>query len=131
MKPFDNAEYSAEWFNFARQDLSSAKFLLGHHPLPIEIICFLCQQTAEKCLKGLLVINNVRPPKIHNLLEICNLCTPLVSGIEEILPKCSVLNKYSVQPRYPYELPLNETDAKEAISYAEIVLAFTEAALPT
>jgi HEPN domain-containing protein len=129
-KQMNDAEYCSEWFNFAARDLSSAKFLLGHRPLPLEIICFLCQQTAEKCLKGLLVINKIRPPKIHDLLELCQICETFSPTIKEILVRCSTLNRYSVQPRYPHELPLAEDDAKEALKFAEFIFVFTKTLLP-
>jgi HEPN domain-containing protein len=70
----DNREYALEWLGFAEMDLSSAEFLTGKRPLPLEIICFHCQQSAEKCLKGLLVINTIQPPKTHDLRELYNLC---------------------------------------------------------
>jgi hypothetical protein len=31
-------EYALEWLRFAQMDLSSAEYLLGHRPLPVEII---------------------------------------------------------------------------------------------
>jgi HEPN domain-containing protein len=70
----DNRECALEWFRFADMDLGSAEFLLGKHPVPVEIICFHCQQSAEKYLKGILVLHGIQPPKIHDLQELCNLC---------------------------------------------------------
>jgi HEPN domain-containing protein len=52
----DEIRSALEWLRFAKMDLSSAEFLLKHKPLPKEIICFHCQQTAEKGLKGVLVL---------------------------------------------------------------------------
>ena len=50
-----NIEESQEWQRIAAMDLSTAEYLLGMSPLPIEIICYHCQQSAEKYLKGYLV----------------------------------------------------------------------------
>ncbi|MHB8125320.1 MAG: HEPN domain-containing protein [Desulfitobacteriaceae bacterium] len=36
------------WCDFAKDDLITAKYLLGLHPLKLEIICYHCQQSAEK-----------------------------------------------------------------------------------
>jgi len=36
-------------------DLNTAEYLKNMKPLPIEIICYHCQQSAEKYLKGYLV----------------------------------------------------------------------------
>lgn len=33
-----------------KKDLEAAKFLTNMHPQPLEIICYHCQQSAEKIL---------------------------------------------------------------------------------
>ena len=43
-----------EWLRFANMDLDAAKFSFKTmHPAPLEIICFHCQQAAEKFLKSI------------------------------------------------------------------------------
>ena len=120
----DEQEYSLEWLTFAEMDLGSAEHLLTYSPLPLEIICFHCQQSAEKCLKGILVLKKITPPKTHNLEELYILCEPFVSNIENIKIKCNVLNKYSVMPRYPREMMITETDMRGALIYAKDILEF-------
>ena len=41
-----------EWLKYANNDLEAANHLLTLHPLKLEIICYLCQQSAEKMLKA-------------------------------------------------------------------------------
>ena len=53
----DNSKIVQEWFDIAEMDLSSAKYLQNMHPTPIEIICYHCQQSSEKFLKGFLALN--------------------------------------------------------------------------
>ena len=48
-----------EWLEFAAMDLDSAQFLLGMRPVPVEIICYHCEQAAEKLLKAVLVAADV------------------------------------------------------------------------
>lgn len=44
-------EIIVEWFRFANMDLTTAKFNFENmHPAPLEIICYHCQQAAEKYL---------------------------------------------------------------------------------
>jgi HEPN domain-containing protein len=43
-------DHAKEWFSFARHDLMTARFLLGMIPVPFEIVCFHCQQAAEKAV---------------------------------------------------------------------------------
>jgi HEPN domain-containing protein len=122
--------YAREWLEFAKRDLSSARFLLAQVPVPFEIICYLSQQSAEKSLKGLLVLHDMRPLKTHDLAELYRLCEPHVAGIEAILPSCHALNPYSVSPRYPHELFLNEKDTMEALAAAEKVYGFSAVFFP-
>ena len=51
----DNRTRAQEWQKFAEMDLKSGEYLLNMHPVPMEIICYHCQQSAEKYLKGYLV----------------------------------------------------------------------------
>ena len=43
----ENRDIALEWFKIADADLNSANFLQKMHPIPIEIICYRCQQGAE------------------------------------------------------------------------------------
>lgn len=101
----DNLVHAQEWLRLAQMDLNSAEHLLTMHPIPIEIICYHCQQSAEKYLKGYLVFYGMIPPKIHDLDELCKLCTKSNNKFEDIADFCSDLTAYGVQPRYPNENP--------------------------
>ena len=44
------------WLSFAKTDLGVANYLNeNYHPKPLEIICYHCQQAAEKAIKALIV----------------------------------------------------------------------------
>ena len=121
-----DSENAAEWLTFAEMDLSSAEFLLNHRPLPKEIICFHCQQAAEKALKGQLLYRKIRPPKIHDLLELSRLNAQQGVAMDALVPVCGILNKYSTQPRYPQELVIEQEDVTEAIRSAKTVVSFVK-----
>jgi len=70
----DNIEIAQEWFDIAKMDLSSAKYLQNMHPTPIEIICYHCQQSSEKILKGFLALNEHEIQKTHDLILLNKLC---------------------------------------------------------
>ena len=123
-------EAAHEWLTHAESDISSAEYLLGHRPLPAEIICFHCQQAAEKALKGILVLHGTRPPKTHNLIELHSLCKVFVSAIDPLLVHCKALNSYSVRVRYPDELAVTETAMKKALSDAKAVMDFARPLFP-
>ena len=126
----DNRTRAQEWQRLAEMDLSSAGYLLNMHPAPIEIICYLSQQSAEKYLKGYLVLYDINPPKIHDLNELCKLCSNLSDTFKDIADQCSDLTAYGVQPRYPMELMLEEQDMRQALNSAKAIRDFVLALVP-
>ena len=118
--------YAKEWLAYAEMDLASAEFLLVMHPLPIAIICYHCQQSAGKCLKGLLTLKNQVPPKTHDLLLLIDACNQLIPEIMNVSVQCAALNPFSSQPRYPRELLITEVDMQTAIKNAKAVYAFIQ-----
>jgi HEPN domain-containing protein len=120
----DTLQYAKEWLEFSKMDLASAEHLLTMHPVPNEVICYLSEQSAEKALKGFIVLNNETPPKTHNLLDLCLLCENYDTESKSVLQQLEYLNQFSVMPRYPRELSVNDEDAKRAIQYAKIVYEF-------
>lgn len=59
-----------EWYNMAAMDLGVARHLdVTYHPKPLEIICYHCQQAAEKAIKALIVYYGAEGgmPKLHDL----------------------------------------------------------------
>ena len=114
-----------EWFIYGDRDLGVAEHSLSYHPQPYEIICYLCQQSAEKYLKGYLVYKGVvDPPKIHNLDVLCDMCEEYDEFFGEIQKPCSILTDYGVQPRYPHEMLIEEHHMEKALEYARQIKDF-------
>ncbi|MDA8410084.1 MAG: HEPN domain-containing protein [Treponema sp.] len=104
-----------EWIELADQDEASARFLVAMRPLPVEVICFHCQQSAEKTLKAFLAKKNKDVPRSHDLLVLLDLVAsvaPAMASLESILLR---LNDFSVVVRYPAHVPLEESDAMQAL----------------
>ncbi|QNB47734.1 HEPN domain-containing protein [Thermanaerosceptrum fracticalcis] len=120
----DSRTRAQEWQRLAEMDLSSAEYLLKMHPVPVEIICYHCQQSAEKYLKGYLVLHGINPPKIHDLDELCKLCMKWSDTFKDIADQCSDLTAYGVQPRYPMEMMLEEQDMWQALNSAKTIRDF-------
>jgi HEPN domain-containing protein len=121
----DRAGELRQWFSAADDDLRSAEYLATMcYPRPEGIICFHCQQSAEKYLKGFLFQNNVEFPKIHDLMKLLELCEDIDVRVSTILPKCNTLNRYSAIPRYPGELEIVSEDTNSAIQYAKEIRDF-------
>jgi len=114
-----------QWLDKGNDDLRSAEYLSTmHNPTPDEIICFHCQQSAEKYLKGYLYLNDIEPPKIHDLEELLEMCLKINSDFSVLSLKLNILTNYAVMPRYPNELEITSEDMKTAIKYAKEVQEF-------
>lgn len=102
--------------DFANDDLISAKYLLGLYPYKMEIICYHCRQSAEKMLKGFLISKDLK------LLR--RICGKIADGFDDIEEAYVRLTAYGVQPRYPMEIELIESDMVQALNDAEQIMDF-------
>ncbi len=110
-----------EWLSFAEADLGVAEHLnKTYHPKPLEIICFHCQQAAEKAVKSIIVLNGSQGgiPKKHDLFLLLNQIKNMVSIDEKYYDYADILAPYGVAMRYPNELFLEERHAEKAIQMA-------------
>ncbi|MDR3198387.1 MAG: HEPN domain-containing protein [Planctomycetaceae bacterium] len=112
------------WFDFADQDLDTAQLLIQMRPTHFEIICYHCEQAAEKYLKGYLVAHGTFPPKTHELEKLCAMCSETDNQFNEIVATCSFLTQFATQMRYPHEMNITEEHVKLAISNAESIKNF-------
>ena len=122
----NNEQASKEWLDFAVMDYQSAEFLMQMRPVPLEIVCYHCEQAAEKMLKGFLVYHNVDVPKTHDLGQLCELCGNIDSTFEDIIGICLDLSPYAVQVRYPFHIELEEIDMQSALNDCKVVMDFID-----
>lgn len=113
-----------EWIRYADNDLEAVSILSAHHPLKMEIICYLCQQSAEKMLKSFLVYSNIKPPKKHEMGDLSEMCKDIDETFADILDICERLNPYANQPRYPFGLEITEDMMRMAINDCEKIKEF-------
>jgi HEPN domain-containing protein len=116
----------SEWIVFSKMDLASAKHLCSMNPKPLEIICYHCQQAAEKALKAYWVYSGIAPPKTHDLERLRDKCESFNKSFEELENECDRLNVYSSQPRYPFGLELTDDIMILAIKDSEKILEFVK-----
>jgi HEPN domain-containing protein len=120
----DKTNIVKQWHDFANDDLITAKYLLGLYPHKLEIICYHCQQSAEKMLKGFLLSRDIEPPRTHDLRLLRRMCGEIADSFDDIEEACVRLTAYGVQPRYPMEIELNESDMQWAINDADHIMSF-------
>ena len=116
---------AAEWFNYAQQDFTSAQYLAEMPTSPMENICFLCQQAAEKALKGYLILNDVpEPPLTHDLGWLSKMCVEKDPNFEQIEESSINLTPYGVRARYPFQIDITRKDMFRALKDADKVIGF-------
>jgi HEPN domain-containing protein len=119
-----------EWIYLAQMDYDYAlKSADTFYPAPVEIICFHCQQSAEKILKAYIAANGDTPAKTHNLTILIKHCKRYLSDFDNYAAFCYTLTAYASDTRYPPKLSLNESDMKLALSNTRNILEFTKSKL--
>jgi elongation factor Ts len=116
--PDENLVEAQRWLRFADEDLQSARNFLRSEPP--RTIGFFAQQAAEKAIKSLLVLLNIRFPHVHDLerlqsLLAANLLTKQIREVPE-------LTGWAVESRYPGEVEPSQDDAIRAVALAEDVV---------
>jgi HEPN domain-containing protein len=90
-----------QWVEKADNDLRAAEHILTLvEECPFDTACFHAQQCVEKYIKAVLVLHSIEFPRTHDLEALLHLLPAAVSaGID--LSRILVLNRYSVEARYP------------------------------
>lgn len=92
---------TAEWVRKAEADFAAARQLARAGPPVNDPLCFHCQQTAEKYLKGLLQEQGIPIPKTHDLDVLLNLLLPQQPAMGSLRRILNILTQYAVEYRYP------------------------------
>lgn len=114
-----------QWLNMADMDMGVAKHLMeNYYPKPYEIICYHCQQAAEKAIKALIVQNGCKGgmPKIHDLSFLLGQIKNDVKIEEKYYDYADILTPYGISVRYPNELFIDEKHAEDAVQYADRIV---------
>lgn len=118
-----------EWMRFALMDFDVALNEAKRYKPPIEIICYHCQQAAEKILKAYTIAQNNTFKKTHDLETLIEECGQFSPDFSNIKSNCVMLSSYVSGARYPSEIELTEYEMKQAIKNAQQVLDFTKSKL--
>jgi HEPN domain-containing protein len=84
------------------------------------VVCFHCQQSAEKYLKALLEELGLRVPRTHNLDDVLNLLLPHHPGLRSLRRGLIFLTYFAVETRYPGE-SASKRQAAAALRWEERV----------
>ena len=120
-----------DWGILAKRDISVADHLAATmSPVPTEAVAFHCQQAVEKYLKGALVILGEEPPFIHDLDILCSLALKHRPSFVSISSPCTIINYFSVQPRYDLGLSLSEADMHLVLQHTKTIRDFLQKEVP-
>ncbi len=117
-----------DWLFHANLDYLAAKNLIKDARC-YNSVAFHCQQCIEKALKGYLLFKKYKLFDGHNLTWLCKQAEICDSHFEQWLSKCSTLNRFYIETRYPADIPLDiDTDTMEDLlkSTTEILEFITE-----
>lgn len=118
-----------EWADKAEADYKAAIALNRRRKEPLPgtrlrvIVCYHCQQSAEKYLKAYLIAQGVAPPRIHDLVQLLNLAVLHDATFSARQPLAQALNPYGVMFRYP-GMSASETEARDAVRTMRRLRAF-------
>lgn len=117
------------WLSYAEADLGVAMHLFKtYQPKPLQIICFHCQQAAEKAVKSVIVSKGSEGglPRKHDLFLLLNQIKNMVVIDDKFYDYADMLAPYGVAMRYPNELPLEERHAEMAINMAGEIMEWAK-----
>src|SRR5689334_22805181 len=92
---------TASWVRKAEADLLGARSLEQSTPPLHDLVCFHCQQSAEKYLKALLQELGRPVPRTHNLDDLLQLLLPHDATLRPLRRALVSLGRFAVDYRYP------------------------------
>lgn len=123
-----------QWLDMADIDFGVAKHLFDtYYPKPLEIICYHCQQSAEKAIKAVIISAGAPGglPRKHDLSFLLDQIKNAASIDERYYDYADALTPYGVAVRYPSELNLEEHHAKDALQFADAILQWAKNIIQT
>jgi len=113
---------AARWYQKAIHDEGMAEFGISGGQEYADSVCFHCQQSAEKNIKGLLIWFSIFFPRTHSLQLLLNLASKCVHVPDVIWQAAEKLEPYSVAIRYPSDDPDPSFDeAIEAVECMKVI----------
>jgi HEPN domain-containing protein len=118
-----------KWIRFAQMDFDSAVTLAEKFRPPLEVVSYLCQQSAEKILKAYTIANTNTLTKTHILKDLLKVSIQHCPCFDKFRTVCERLTPYITLTRYPSNIELTEQDMRQALKDAQDVLEFTKSKL--
>jgi len=118
-----------EWMRFAQNDYECAAILKERFRPPMENVCYLCQQSAEKILKAYTIAKTNTLTKTHALKDLLKTCEQYSPDFNNLRNACLTLTPYLALGRYPSTIEIVDYDMRQALKSALEILTFTKTKL--
>jgi HEPN domain-containing protein len=121
-----NPDDPLSWITKGDRDLALVQDMLPNLATYPDLICYHCQQAAEKHLKALLLHHGQKVKKTHDLEELMDLLAPFETSISpEHYNNAVKINDYAMLTRYPsMTSDPSEADVLEAVECAKFFRSF-------
>jgi len=126
-----NPDDPLSWIVKGDRDLALARDMLPNLTTYPDLICYHCQQAAEKFLKSLIIHHRLPLRKTHDLEELLDMLTSVEASIDRsFYHEALKIKNYAVGIRYPDPSgDPTETDVAEALLSAEFFRNFAASIL--
>jgi HEPN domain-containing protein len=121
----DKNELVKNWMVKGQHDLLAASKLSSGPEIYSDIAIYHCHQSAEKALKGFLILHNQPFPRTHDLRLLLQLAINIDRNFQHYQEASEILTPYATEFRYPSDVmqPTPE-ELQEAIEKAEEIFNF-------
>ena len=125
----DRIKVVDSWLFVASRDLLSARKLAAPPDVDWFNAVYLCQQSAEKATKALLIFHGENPKRIHDIGFLLGDLSKFSSMLDDMQDAAEILTDFAMEYRYPNPnaTPLSESTVAEAIANADIFLSRAKA----
>jgi HEPN domain-containing protein len=124
-------ELVQNWLIKTQHDLLAAKKLSAEPEIYGDIAIYHCQQSAEKAVKGFLILHNQEFPRTHDIRLLIQLAIRINSSFEHYQETSEILTPYATEFRYPSDvMQPNPEELEDALIKAEELFDFVVSLLP-
>jgi HEPN domain-containing protein len=121
----DRNELVKNWIVKSQHDLLAAQKLSVDSEIYSDVAIYHCQQSAEKAIKGFLILHDQAFPRTHDLRLLIQLTIVINPSFEDYQEAAELLTPYATEFRYPSAVmqPTKE-ELQEAIEKASEIFNF-------
>jgi HEPN domain-containing protein len=124
-------ELVKNWLIKSQHDLLAAQKLSDEPEIYADVAIYHCQQSAEKALKGFLILHDQNFPRTHDVRLLLQLAIVIHPTLQQHQEASELLTPYATEFRYPSDvMQPTETELQEALEKAEALFVSVVSSLP-